>query len=89
MFALFGYGLANLFKFLSDLFKGLADALNDSGDPENQPVRFENSFLLVPHMAFIRHLFVCLFACLFVCVSCDGAPIVTFSPLQAKRSAAA
>jgi len=37
IFAVFGLILANLFQFLADLFKGLADALNDDGDPDNQP----------------------------------------------------
>jgi len=36
-FALFGMLLGNLFQFLADLFKGLAEALSDDGDPENQP----------------------------------------------------
>jgi len=37
IFALFGLLLANLFQWLADLFKGLADALLDDGDPENKP----------------------------------------------------
>jgi len=37
VFAVFGFLLANLFQFLADLFRGLAEALNDDGDPENQP----------------------------------------------------
>jgi hypothetical protein len=36
-FALFGYGFANLFQFLSDLFRGLADTLSADKDPENVP----------------------------------------------------
>jgi hypothetical protein len=37
LFALFGFLLANLFQWLADLFRELAEALNDDGDPENQP----------------------------------------------------
>jgi len=36
-FALFGYGLANLFQFLANMFKGLADAVNSPADEENTP----------------------------------------------------
>lgn len=38
-FAVFGYGFANLFQFLSNLFRGLADVLSDDGDEENKPVK--------------------------------------------------
>lgn len=36
-FAIFGFLLGNLFQFLADLFKGLAETLSDDGDPENKP----------------------------------------------------